>query len=154
MAQDGQGGRPFGRAMFFRAAAAALLLLAVSELGARPAQAQGSSFTSSTTNHSTFTFYGPTSAFLSTPSVLAAFQELSASGFSATNLNHVETSVTATTTFGPSTILIGEDQSQTFFVPAGTLGAGSNFKLSVAYDAEIRSNARNHTIQAQLKMRW
>ena len=35
-----------------------------------------------------------------------------------------------------------------------TLGGGSNFKLSFAYDAEIRSNARNHTIQAQLKLRW
>ncbi len=35
-----------------------------------------------------------------------------------------------------------------------TLGAGPGFKLTVAYDAEFRANARNHTIQAQLTLRW
>ncbi len=36
------------------------------------------------------------------------------------------TSVTTTTTFGPATILIGPDQSQTFFVAAGTLNINTN----------------------------
>jgi hypothetical protein len=35
-------------------------------------------------------------------------------------------SVTTTTTFGPATILIGEDQSQTFFVAAGTMNINTN----------------------------
>jgi outer membrane autotransporter protein len=35
-----------------------------------------------------------------------------------------------------------------------TLGAGSGFRLSFAYDAELRANSRSHTIQAQLKLRW
>ena len=39
---------------------------------------------------------------------------------------HTETSQTTTTTFGPATILIGEDQSQTFFVAAGTLNINTN----------------------------
>ncbi len=39
---------------------------------------------------------------------------------------HTEQSVTTTTTFGPATILIGEDQAFTFFVAAGTLNINSN----------------------------
>ncbi len=35
-----------------------------------------------------------------------------------------------------------------------TLGAGPGFKLTLAYDAELRANSRSHTIQAQLKLRW
>jgi uncharacterized protein with beta-barrel porin domain len=34
-----------------------------------------------------------------------------------------------------------------------TLGAGPGFKLTFAYDAELRANSRSHTIQAQLKLR-
>ncbi len=39
---------------------------------------------------------------------------------------HEEYSVTTTTTFGPAVILIGEDQSETFFVPAGTVNVNTN----------------------------
>lgn len=39
---------------------------------------------------------------------------------------HTETSITTTTTFGPATIMIGEDQSQAFFVAAGTLNVSTN----------------------------
>jgi hypothetical protein len=39
---------------------------------------------------------------------------------------HFETSVTTTTTIGPATILIGENQSQTYFVPAGTQNINTN----------------------------
>jgi hypothetical protein len=81
--------------------------------------------TTSTTNGTTFTFYGPGGAFLSSPAVLAALQKAAAAGPSAVTLNHTETSVTATTTFGPATILIGDDQSQTFFVAAGTTNVTS-----------------------------
>ncbi len=35
-----------------------------------------------------------------------------------------------------------------------TLGAGPGFKLTFAYDAELRANSGSHTIQAQLKLRW
>lgn len=41
-------------------------------------------------------------------------------------LTRTETSVTTSTTFGPATILIGEDQSQTFFVAAGTVNFNTN----------------------------
>ena len=41
-------------------------------------------------------------------------------------VTHTETSVTSTTTFGPGTILIGEDQSQTFFVADGTANVNTN----------------------------
>ena len=37
-----------------------------------------------------------------------------------------ETAVTTQTTFGPGTILIGEDQSQTFFVADGTTNVNTN----------------------------
>jgi hypothetical protein len=36
------------------------------------------------------------------------------------------TTITSTTTFGPATILIGEDQSETFFVEAGTINVNTN----------------------------
>ena len=32
--------------------------------------------------------------------------------------------------------------------------AGPGFKLTFSYDAELRANARSHTLQAQLKLRW
>lgn len=35
-----------------------------------------------------------------------------------------------------------------------TLHAGPAFKLAIGYDAELRANARSHTIQALLKLRW
>jgi outer membrane autotransporter protein len=35
-----------------------------------------------------------------------------------------------------------------------TLRAGHAFKLAIGYDAELRANARSHTIQAALKLRW
>lgn len=41
-------------------------------------------------------------------------------------LTGTNTSVTTSTTFGPGTILIGPDQSQTFFVPAGTMNINTN----------------------------
>ena len=41
-------------------------------------------------------------------------------------LDHEETSVTTSTTFGPGTILIGEDQSETFFVAPGTMNINTN----------------------------
>ncbi len=37
-----------------------------------------------------------------------------------------ETSVSTSTSFGPTTILVGEDQTQTFFVPAGTTNVNIN----------------------------
>jgi IPTL-CTERM motif len=39
---------------------------------------------------------------------------------------HAETTVTQTTSLGPGTILIGEDQSATFFVAAGTTNINTN----------------------------
>lgn len=35
-----------------------------------------------------------------------------------------------------------------------TLHAGPGFKLAFGYDAELRANARSHTIQSALKLRW
>jgi hypothetical protein len=39
---------------------------------------------------------------------------------------HTETSTITTSTIGPATILVGEDQSQTFFVAAGTVNFNTN----------------------------
>ena len=39
---------------------------------------------------------------------------------------HTETTVTTSSTFGPATILIGEDQSVVFFVVAGTINVNTN----------------------------
>ncbi len=41
-------------------------------------------------------------------------------------LDHTETSVTTTTAIGPGTIMIGPDQSQTFFVAPGTTNINTN----------------------------
>jgi hypothetical protein len=41
-------------------------------------------------------------------------------------LNHTEATVTTTASLGPGTILIGDDQSQTFFVQAGTTNYNTN----------------------------
>jgi hypothetical protein len=35
-----------------------------------------------------------------------------------------------------------------------TYSGGPGFKLTLAYDAELRANSRSHTITAQLKLRW
>lgn len=35
-----------------------------------------------------------------------------------------------------------------------TLGAGPGFKVTFAYDAELRANSRSHAIHAQVKLRW
>jgi hypothetical protein len=48
--------------------------------------------------------------------------------------DHEETSVTTTTTFGPATILIGEDQSQVFFVAPGTTNVNVNTHTESFYD--------------------
>ena len=49
-------------------------------------------------------------------------------------LNHIETSVTTTTTFGPATILVGEDQSVPFIVDAGTLNINTNTHTQSFFD--------------------
>lgn len=41
-------------------------------------------------------------------------------------LDHTTQTVSTTTSFGPGTILIGDDQSQTFFVQAGTININTN----------------------------
>jgi hypothetical protein len=38
----------------------------------------------------------------------------------------INTTVSSSTSFGPATILVGDDQSQTFFVPAGTENINTN----------------------------
>ena len=43
-----------------------------------------------------------------------------------TQLDHTEVFVTTTMTTGPAVILVGEDQSQTHFVPAGTVNVNTN----------------------------
>jgi hypothetical protein len=53
-------------------------------------------------------------------------------------LAHTETSTTTTTTVGPATILIGKDQSQTYFVPAGTVNVNTNTHTEYFLDARYR----------------
>ena len=70
----------------------------------------------------------PNSLSFSGPLLLSSLETLegSATNFIQNLLNHTETSVTTSTSFGPATILIGEEQSQTFFVAAGTLNVNTN----------------------------
>ena len=49
-------------------------------------------------------------------------------------LSYVETTITTTIAIGPGTILIGEDRSETFFVPAGTVNANTNTHTESFYD--------------------
>ena len=69
------------------------------------AQATNTTFTTSTTHHTT------------TQSPPAC---------SPVGSSHTEESLTLTEAIGPTTILIGEDQSQTFFVPAGFTNINAN----------------------------
>jgi hypothetical protein len=74
------------------------------------AQATNITTTNSTTTHTTYT---EVSAPAPCPLPLGV-------------LNLTETSVTTQTSFGPATILIGPEQSQTFFVAAGTMNINTN----------------------------
>lgn len=49
-------------------------------------------------------------------------------------LDRIETAVTTTLTFGPGVILIGPNQSQTFFVPAGTVNFNTNTHTEYFYN--------------------
>lgn len=72
------------------------------------------------------------------PELIASSQSVSES------LNHTETSVTTQTTIGPATILIGEEQSQTFFVAAGTININVNTHTESFID---RTTTNSNTYQ-------
>ncbi|MBL8662449.1 MAG: hypothetical protein JNM29_06455, partial [Candidatus Odyssella sp.] len=93
--------------------------------------------TSSTSHSSHFAIGGASGAYLSQPSVLGALQRLSAGGLETVTLDHASTTVTTTTTFGPATILIGPDQSQTFFVAAGTTNVNTNTHFARFYIVNV-----------------
>ena len=68
--------------------------------------------------------------------------------FLGNQVNHIDQTVTTTQTFGPATILIGDDQSQTFFVAAGT----ENFNTNTHYETFVdqryqRTNTLSQTYQ-------
>ena len=67
-------------------------------------------------------------ATISGPNLIFSQEDFlgSVTNFLGEQFNHDETSVTTTTTIGPATILIGDDQSQTFFVPGGALNINTH----------------------------
>ena len=74
--------------------------------------------------------------YLSLASVQAALQRLGAITLSQTLVQTgTNTSITTTTTFGPATILIGTDQSTTFFVAPGTTNVNVNTHTATFFDA-------------------
>jgi hypothetical protein len=58
-------------------------------------------------------------------------------------LDHTETSVTSTTTFGPATILIGPNQSQTFFA-AGSTNVNVNTHTEYFYNDIVTQTVVNN----------
>lgn len=60
------------------------------------------------------------------PTFLGSSESRSAAVKVGEQFDRAETSVTTTTTFGPATILIGENQSQSFFVAAGSVNINTN----------------------------
>lgn len=134
------GGRPGARELFGFALAALIVLFVASE--PQLARAQGlTTTTTSTTSHSTFTIYGPAGDFLAKPSILAVLQTLSAGGLAATTLKGTAFTVTSTVAFGPATILIGPEQSVTFFVAAGTLNVNINTHTESFFDVNLAGSS-------------
>ena len=64
-------------------------------------------------------------------------------------LDHTETSVTTTTAIGPGTILIGPNQSITFFVAAGTTNINTNTHTEYFYN-DITTQSAIVTTHVQL----
>jgi uncharacterized protein with beta-barrel porin domain len=114
------------------------MTLGLTPVLAGPAAAQSTfTTTTSTTTHNTYTHYGPGGTYLASPPVLAALQRAGAAGLSTVSLNHIETSVTTTTTFGPAVILIGPEQCCTFFVLPGTTNVNVNTHTESFLDAKF-----------------
>ena len=70
------------------------------------------------------------------PSLLSSMNSLfgSSTDFLGNQINHDEQTVTTTASLGPGTILIGDDQSQTFFVQAGTTNYNTNTHTESFFD--------------------
>ncbi len=85
-------------------------------------------------NLSAFTAPDPLS--FTGPNPLSSMRSLigSQTDFLGNPLNHTEQTVTTTSSFGPGTILIGDDQSQTFFVAAGTENFNTNTHTESFFD--------------------
>jgi hypothetical protein len=97
----------FGVALFLHGAAGWWSATALAQLGPTAVgDGGGNTTTTTSTTHSTHTLSPP---------------DCEPVGSSAFN-----TSVTSQTTFGPATILIGEDQSESYFVAAGTTNVNIN----------------------------
>src|SRR5262249_3907295 len=65
----------------------------------------------------------------------------SRSSTSVTNtLHHIDTTVTQTTSLGPGIILVGDDQSQTFFVAAGTTNINTNTHFESFFQISSQTN--------------
>jgi hypothetical protein len=65
-------------------------------------------------------------------------------------VNHIETSVTSSTTFGPATILVGPDQSITCFIAAGSTNVNVNTHTETFVDSILPAQTFLNTTQLQL----
>lgn len=91
---------------------------------------------------------GCTNVLVEAPRLVASSDDRAAAVPVGTQFNHSETSVTTTTAIGPATILIGEDQSQTFFVAAGTVNVNTNTHTENFIDDLFQATAtHNRTYQ-------
>ena len=67
--------------------------------------------------------------------------------------DHAETSVTSTISLGPGTILIGPDQSQTFFVAAGTSNVNTNTHTQSFFNDTTTLSGGAPTVENYLQQR-